>query len=91
MTSGKPLRFSDHARAKIEILRRHGLALNEEQVTAVVGNPDAVFDSFSGRKVAQGPLDERRVLRVVYEVRVDRILVVTFYPGERKRYEKDNV
>lgn len=84
-------RFSQHARLKFRVLAEHGIDLQEELVLGIVRNPDAVFDGYGGRTVAQGPLDERRVLRVVYEERENDIVIVTFYPGRRERYEKSQI
>ena len=44
---------------------------------------------YKGRMVAQKRLDERHVLRVVYEDKPEHILIITLYPGRRERYEKD--
>lgn len=49
------------------------------------------LEGYGGRKIAQGPLDESRVLRVVYEEKGDDIIIVTFYPGRRQRYEKNQI
>jgi uncharacterized DUF497 family protein len=81
-------RFSQHARIKFEILRRHGLSLDEKAILDIVNKPDAIFEGYSGRKIAQGWLDERRVLRVVFEERLEEVLIITFYPGRKERYEK---
>jgi len=37
--------------------------------------------------IAQKVIDDEHVLRVVYEIEGDEIVIVTFYPGRRKRYE----
>ena len=87
----KPIRFSQHADTKFEVLRAHGLGLEQGTVLATVNHPDEILNDYSGRKVAQALLDERRVLRVVYEERSDEILIITFYPGKRERYEKSKI
>ena len=84
----KVYRFSQHAKIKLEVLRKHGISLNEKMVVDIARNPEAIFESYSGRKIAQGSFDERRVLRIVLEERPDEILIITFYPGKRERYEK---
>jgi hypothetical protein len=65
--------------------------LERELIVNTIRNATAVFEGYRGRKIAQGPLDARRVLRVVYEEGDDDILVITFYPGRRERYEQDQV
>ena len=82
------VRFTKHAQDKFILLERHGVLVTEAQVLTVLQNPD-MLDSESRAPliVAQGPFDERRVLRVVYRVEYATMVVVTFYPGRRSQYE----
>ena len=79
--------FTGHAEKKIGILRSHGVILDKETVKNTVINPDATFKSRKGRVIAQKRLDEKHVLRVIYEQEGERARVITFYPGRRSRYE----
>ena len=81
------IRFTSHAKDKFLILERHGFYVSEDMVKDVVLNPDKVEKGKKGRMVAQKVIDDEHVLRVVYEIENDEILIVTFYPGRRKRYE----
>ena len=83
----KPTRFTGHARAKFADLTALGLTLSESQVVDVIDHPDRVDEGHHGRQIAQGTLDESHVLRVVFEEADNEIVVVTFYPGRRRRYE----
>jgi hypothetical protein len=74
----KEIHFSEHAKIKFEILSKHGLKLNERTILAILEKPEITADGYSGRKIAQGLLDEKRVLRVVYEEKAEEILIVTF-------------
>jgi uncharacterized DUF497 family protein len=69
------------------VLRNHGLDIDAAIVEATVRRPTKTEPGYRERLVAQGPLDETRVLRVVYEVSADEITIVPFYPGKRARYE----
>jgi hypothetical protein len=40
---------------------------------------------------AQKNFDETHVLRVVYEKKPEKLLIITVYPGRRSRYEKDKI
>lgn len=51
--------------------------------------PDKIEEGYKGRLVAQRAIDDSRVMRVVYETRIEELFVVTVYPGRRSRYEKD--
>lgn len=61
-----------------------------KMVTHVLLEPESL-DSTTRKPhhIAQGPLDATRVLRVVYRIEYDTMVVITFYPGKRSRYEED--
>jgi hypothetical protein len=82
----KEIHFSEHAGLKFEILSKHGIKLDQKMIMAILEKPELTADGYSGRKIAQGSLDENHILRVVYEEKAEEILVVTFYPGKRERY-----
>jgi hypothetical protein len=84
----KEIRFSDHARLKMEILASHTVYIDQDFVVGTVRSPDKIVieeDKF----IAQKRLDENLVLRVVYREFNAFILIITLYPGRRSRYEKD--
>ncbi|MBM3118899.1 MAG: DUF4258 domain-containing protein [Chloroflexi bacterium] len=83
------IRFSDHTLLKLEILKAHGLPLDMELTQNVIAKPEQLMKGYHGRKIAQKGLDLNHVLRVVYEEHHDEIVVITFYPGRRERYDKD--
>jgi len=56
-------------------------------VESAIENPDLVEPGYHERKIAQKTIDAEHVLRVVFEDLPDRIRMITFYPGRRKRYE----
>jgi len=76
--------FTSHAEEKLS--RLTGIGVTKEKVIDVVLNPDRVFPGYYGRKMAQSPLSDTLVLRVVYEEKDNKVVVVTVYPGERERY-----
>jgi len=39
------------------------------------------------RKIAQKIIDERHVIRVVFEEYAEALKIITFYPARRKQYE----
>jgi hypothetical protein len=84
----KEIRFSDHARLKMEVLASHTVSIDQDFVVETVRSPDKIAieeDKF----IAQKRLDENLVLRVVYREFNAFILIITLYPGRRSRYEKD--
>ncbi|MCD6130225.1 MAG: DUF4258 domain-containing protein [Deltaproteobacteria bacterium] len=80
--------FSQHALLKIEILRRHSMIIKESFIRDAVTNPDKIISGYKGRYIAQKKLDEEHILRVIYERRKEDVLIITFYPARRERYEK---
>lgn len=83
------IRLTQHAGQKFDILRRHGFPISREQVEQTLLAPDAVWRQEGGRFIAQKAIGERHVLRVVYRMEADTVIVITFYPGLRERYESD--
>jgi hypothetical protein len=81
-----PVRFTQHAREKFEILARHNFVVTEAQVVEALTSPDKV-DTDREPMVAQKVFDEKHVLRVVFRVEGDDKVIITFYPGRRQRYE----
>ena len=79
--------FTSHARQKILILRRHNCTISEEEVKKTIEGPDSVKEGRNNRMIAQRAIDEEHLLRVIYEKRRDDIVIVTFYPARRERYE----
>lgn len=51
--------------------------------------PDRVIPQSEGRMIAQKRLTEKYVLRVIYRTEGDDVVVITFYPGRRERYEDE--
>jgi hypothetical protein len=81
--------FSGHAVAKIELLKKHGIILDNDFIKAALAFPDKTDRGYKDRYIAQKKMDEKHVLRIVYEEYVDHILIITLYPGRSERYEKD--
>lgn len=79
--------LSKHAKNKIKFLGEHGFSLTERQVIGAVMSPDKVSKGRRERYVCQKVINEKHVLRVIYEEREDLKWVVTVYPARRKRYE----
>ena len=76
---------------KFDDLRRQGVDVNEATVLETLTTPDRILTGFKGRRVAQAPLDDDRILRVVYEETAEETVIVTFYPARSGRYETDAI
>ncbi|MGV0026287.1 hypothetical protein [Phormidesmis priestleyi] len=85
----KEIRFSDHARLKIDLLRDRGVDVSEDFIDEVMRSPDKLEIAEVDKLIAQKGLNEKLVLRVVYREYETFVLIITLYPGRRSRYEKD--
>ena len=81
------IRFTPHAIAKFEELRGQGFEISEEAVIETMLNPVQIVKGHTDRTIAQAPLSDHLLLRVVYDEVGDTVTVITFYPAERSRYE----
>jgi hypothetical protein len=84
----KEIRFSDHAKLKIDILANHGVTLVQESIIDTIRKPDKIEKLPEQKIIYQRKLNENLVLRVVCREVSAFILVITLYPGRRSRYEK---
>lgn len=80
--------FTKHALEKFEILKRHKVHISKTDVLKTIQNPDLVDDTRRPLKIAQRGFDNTRVLRVVYKEALEGKVIITFYPGRKKQYEK---
>lgn len=81
------IRYTQHARYKFDVLERHGFPVTEQQVADVLMRPDRVVSQPGNRYIAQKCVTEDHVLRVIYRQEGEDLVVITFYPGRRERYE----
>lgn len=82
----KTIRFTKHAEQKLIDLAELGFSVSRDQVIDAVENPDRI-DKTVHPHLAQKAVSARHLLRVAYVEDGEEILIVTFYPGVRRRYE----
>ena len=80
------VRFTRHAMAKFSILAAHGFPITQEQVLETLASPARIEDH-TDELIAQKRISPTHVLRVVYRLEGGELVVITFYPGRRTRYE----
>lgn len=83
------IEFSKHSLQKIDILKSHGINLSTKTIEDIIKFPESIEKGYKERSIAQKGLDDKRILRVVYEIKPESIFVITVYPGRRSRYEKN--
>ena len=84
------IRFTKHAREKFSVLKKHGVSISRQKVVATVQKPEHIDHSRHPLLIAQQTIDAEHVLRVVYKQSGDDVIIITFYPGRSKQYEKTN-
>jgi len=80
--------FTRHAEEKFDVLLRHGVRISKEKVIDAVANSEVVEYGRHPLLIAQKSLSKNKVLRVVYKKNKNVAVVITFYPGKKKQYEK---
>jgi hypothetical protein len=86
----KEVRWSDHAKLKLDILNQRNIKLSTDLVAEIIRSPSLVIEE-GDKKIAQRRITDELVLRVVYREYRAFILIITLYPGRRTRYEKDSL
>lgn len=86
----KEIRWSEHARLKLEILNQRSIKVSADLVTEIVQTSNTLIDE-NDKKIAQSRITNEIVLRVVYREFSAFILIITLYPSKRTRYEKDSL
>ncbi|GFO95934.1 hypothetical protein ig2599ANME_0116 [groundwater metagenome] len=79
--------FTDHAKVKFKILKRHGFEVSEKKVRDIIKNPETKSKGRKDRFIVQGSVDDTHVIRVIFENENNIIKIITFYPARRERYE----
>jgi hypothetical protein len=83
--ASKKIRFTKHAREKFELLKKYGFEISEATVEKTVAKPH-LADRRDDQVLVLKPLDREYAVRVVYKTVNDNIVVLTFYPVKRKRF-----
>ena len=86
MDRASRVRFTKHATEKFNMLKRYGFEIEEKQVIETVLQPERL-DERGNQFLATKVLGRKHALRVVYESRKDFLVVITFYPVRRERYD----
>ena len=86
------IRFTRHALIEMAAETELGFDVTQELAIEVLLRPQQVVPGYGGRKIAQSPVDETHLLRVVYETENkgaanETIVIVTVYIAGRADYE----
>jgi hypothetical protein len=78
--------FTKHAQEKIERIRKAGFLITHSTVKQAISKPIRIEDRLDGTRIAMTFLNRNHVLRVVYRIDDDIIVIITLYPARRKAY-----
>jgi hypothetical protein len=81
----KKVTFTRYAQEKFQFLKGYGFEITEASIREAVLNPSRV-ERKDDQLLALKPLDREYAVRVAYRIVNDNIVVVTFYPVKRERF-----
>jgi hypothetical protein len=85
--NGRPVRFTDHALHKVRGRKGGGFDVSEDLAMKIPLHPHRTEPARAGRMFAQSPIDERHLLRVLFEEESDGLVIIAVYVGARRQYE----
>jgi hypothetical protein len=80
------IKFTKHSLDKFKLLEDYGFTFKRNQLIDAVLNPERV-DTKNGQFLATKSIDSKHAIRVVYEIRKGFLVIITFYPVRRERYD----
>jgi hypothetical protein len=80
------IEFTKHSLEKFQLLKNYGFNIYNDQVIDAVLNPERV-DTKDGQFLATKSISSKHAIRVVYEIRKGFLVIITFYPVRRERYD----
>ena len=83
----RPIRFTAHALDKLKEERERGFDVDEALAIEILSRPYQVAPARAGRRFAQSPIDERHLLRVLFEEETGGLVIITVYIAAREQYE----
>ncbi len=79
--------YTKHSEEKFLILKKLGWHLTKRNVTNTIRNPRWKGASRFGQETAMSLLNDKHILRVVFDKEIDIIKIITFHPARRGTYE----
>ena len=83
----RPIRITNHALDKLREERERGFEVDQQLAIEILLSPNQVLPARDERMFAQSPIDERHLLRVLFEEEPEGLVIITVYVGSRRQYE----
>lgn len=80
-------RYTKHAVYKFDLLKKYRFLISKSLIESIIIKPTKLETKPDGTYVAMARYDRTHVLRVVYRIEHDTMVIITFYPGRKKSYE----
>jgi hypothetical protein len=79
--------FTKHSKEKLVLMRKYGFLITRKKVKDTIKYPLKTESKSDGTIIASSEIDTHLLVRVVYRIENDIIIIITCYPGRRKQYE----
>ncbi|MBI4991379.1 DUF4258 domain-containing protein [Candidatus Gottesmanbacteria bacterium] len=79
--------YTSHAEEKLTEREPKKLGIDKRKIQEIVQNPEVIDESDKPVLMAIGELDNDHSLCVIYRYIQERILIITFFPAKKGRYE----
>lgn len=86
MIDDSKITFTKHSLDKFKLLENYGFSIKQNQVIDAILNPERV-DVKGSQFLATKSLNSEHAIRVVYEIGKGFLVIITFYPVRRERYD----
>ena len=85
--SQRHIRITGHAQDRLRQERDRGFEVDEALAMEILLQPYQLTPARDGRWFAQSPIDERHLLRVLFEEESEGLVIITVYVSSRRQYE----
>lgn len=86
MIDESKVKFTKHALDKFDLLKQYGFVISKGQVIDTVFNPERAGTK-DGQFLVTKTASDKHAIRVVYELIKGFLVIITFYPVRRERYD----
>lgn len=80
-------RYTKHAIFKFDLLKKYRFLISKSLIESIIIKPAKLETKPDGTYIAMARYGRTHVLRVVYRIEHDTMVIITFYPGRKKSYE----
>lgn len=79
--------YTKHAKEKFKTLEKFGWKITESQVRKTIKKPKWFGNSKFGQKTVMSLIDDKHILRVIFNAENGKIKIITFHIARKGKYE----